>query len=110
MEPVSIKEIVMTIDLTQPVYGDAAQKVTLTNPDGSVSTVRDLYLQMFSVVHDEDNKATIARKEELLRVYRKVLQNETDFTKEECTVLKERAAKIFPSIALYSQVCANLGE
>lgn len=100
----------MTVDLTQTIYSDAAQKTPFANPDGSVSTVRDLYLQMFSVVHDDDNKATIAKKEELLRVYRKVLQSETEFTKEECTVLKERAARIFPSIAIYSQICANLGE
>jgi len=99
----------MTVDLSQVIYSDAAQKVPLTNVDGSTSTIRELYLQMFSVVHEEDNKATIARKEELLRVYRKVLNSETDFSLEEVNVLKERAAKIYPSIALYSQICANLG-
>lgn len=98
------------VDLTQVVYSDAAQTTPFGNADGTPSTVRDLYLQMFSVVHEDDNKATIAKKEELLRVYRKVLQSETDFTSEEITVLKDRAGKIFPSIALYSQICANLGE
>ena len=99
----------MTVDLTQTVYSDAAQKVPFKNSDGTDSTVRDLYLQMFGVVHEEDNKASIAKKEELLRVYRKVLNSETEYSTEETTVLKERASKVFPSIALYSQICANLG-
>ncbi|NDC48736.1 MAG: hypothetical protein EBZ61_06610 [Micrococcales bacterium] len=100
----------MTVDLKQIVFSDAAQTVPFGNPDGTPSTVRDLYLQMFQVVHEDDNKATIAKKEELLRVYRKVLNSESDFTTEERAVLKDRAGKIFPSIALYSQICANLGE
>jgi len=111
MKPISFKETNMVaVDLKQIVYSDAAQTVPFGNPDGSPSTVRDLYLQMFSVVHEDDNKATIAKKEELLRVYRKVLQSETDFTTEEVAALKDRAGKIFPSIALYSQICTNLGE
>lgn len=99
----------MTVDLSQTVYSDFIKKIAFKNEDGSESTVRDLYLQMFSVVHEEDNKASIARKEELMRVYRKVLNSESEFSAEEVTVLKERAAKIFPSIVIYSQISANLG-
>lgn len=98
----------MTVDLNQVVYTDHAKKVPFKNEDGTESTVRDLYLQMFSVVHEEDTKVSIAKKEELMRVYSKVLNSESEFTAEETAVLKERAAKIFPSIVIYAQICANL--
>ncbi len=99
----------MTVDLTQVVYSDPVRKVPYANQDGTPSTVRDLYLQMFSVIHEEDSKATIARKEELLRVYRKVLNGESEFSTDEAEVLKDRAAKIFPSIVIYAQISENLG-
>jgi hypothetical protein len=100
----------MTVDLSQVVYSDQVKKVAFTNQDGSTSTCRDLYLQMFSVIHEDDSKATIAKKEELLRVYRKVLNSESEFTTDEVVVLKDRAAKIFPSIVIYSQISENLGH
>jgi hypothetical protein len=100
----------MSVDLSQVVYSDQVRKVPFANQDGSPSTVRDLYLQMFSVIHEEDNKASIAKKEELLRVYRKVLNSEAEFSEEEITVLRERAAKVFPSIVIYSQISENLGH
>lgn len=100
----------MSVDLSQVVYSDQVRKVPFANQDGSPSTVRDLYLQMFSVIHEEDNKASIAKKEELLRVYRKVLNSEAEFSEDEITVLRERAAKVFPSIVIYSQISENLGH
>lgn len=100
----------MSVDLSQVVYSDQVRKVPFANQDGTPSTVRDLYLQMFSVIHEEDNKASIAKKEELLRVYRKVLNSEAEFSEDEITVLRERAAKIFPSIVIYSQISENLGH
>lgn len=110
MEPVPYKGESMTVDLSQVVYADPFKKIAFKNEDGSESTCRDLYLQMFNVIHEDDGKATIAKKEELIRVYRKVMNGETEYTEEEVATLKDRAAKIFPSISIYAQISANLGS